>query len=117
VSDYKIVSTNVIPSVTEVRWYVETIDHIKERHPEVPIELPSVSEAVTNAIKNPTQVESSHTNSFVYVDAETTNQSGDPLRVPVKIIEGTSGLLKSAYFATPEGTANNIIWRKSSGTA
>lgn len=100
---FKKISTDVIDGLVEVRFYDETIAHIKEGHPEIPIELPCVTSAVEKAIVNPTVVEESYDNSFVFVDEETTNKSGDPLRVPVKVIEGTnSGRVKTAYFATSD---------------
>lgn len=97
--------------VTEVRVYDETLDHVRRRHPEVPAELPSIAHAVAEAIDNPTHIEKSHSNSYVFVSYASTNRSGDPLRVPVKIVEGTSARMKTFYFASlsydPE-----IIWQK-----
>ena len=112
-TDYRTIYTNVIPEVDTVRFYQETIVHVKAQHPEVPIELPCVDTAVSKAIAEPTHVESSYSNSFVFVDAGSTNRSGDPLRVPVKIIEGTtSARVKTVYFASTEAD-NNVIWRRS----
>lgn len=109
-SDFKIIATAVFSTVTEVRLYDETIEHIKEGHPEVPIELPSISAAVENTIVNPTHIEESHTNSYVFVDSLSTNSSGDPLRVPVKLVDGSSGVVKSAYFASTG--VKKIVWSK-----
>ncbi len=115
-TDYTVIYTSIISSITEVRLYEETITHIKESHgddfarsPEFP--FPCILDAVGNAIMNPTQVELSYGNSFVYVDETSTSLAG-PLRVPVKLVSGTSGRVKSFYFATPSGP-RAIIWRKS----
>lgn len=114
-SDYKVIKTNVIPRFTEVRLYDETVEHVREGHPEVPLELPCVQTAVENAISNPTHVENSHANSVVFVDAHTTNRSGDPLRVPVKgIADTTSGRVKSVYFASTSSLVDPI-WRRKDG--
>jgi hypothetical protein len=108
---FKLITTNVLGTLTEVRIYSETVAHIQEEHPEVPILLPSIETAVTKTLQNPTHIEGSYGNSVVFVDSETTNSSGDPLRVPVKIINGTSGRLRTVYFATPSGP-KNVIWRR-----
>lgn len=116
-SDPKIIRTTVISNVTEVHIYPETIQKIKEGHPEVPVELPSVEAAIENAIVNPTHVEKSYNRSYVFVDASSTNWSGDPLRVPVKVVgdeESTSSRLKSAYFALADVT-DLVIWQKEDG--
>jgi hypothetical protein len=101
----------VLSGFVEIRLYDETIEHVIDEHPEVPIELPSIQEAVTKAVTAPTHVEGSYNNSVVFVDANTTNRSGDPLRVPVKHVRGTSGRIKSVYFASTSGE-RNIIWRR-----
>ncbi|RVG48074.1 hypothetical protein CN162_12560 [Sinorhizobium meliloti] len=108
----RIIRTQVFSTVTDVRLYEETLNHIKEQHPEVPIELPSLMEALSTAIQAPTHVEASHTNSYVFVDSGSTNASGNPLRIPVKVIEGTSGLIKTAFFSDTlkPGT---IVYRRS----
>jgi hypothetical protein len=97
--DYPSIKTDVLPELTEVRVYSETIEHIKDHHPEIPIELPSFDDALNQTIANPTHVEAGHTGSVVFVDTETTNKSGDPFRVPVKAVSGTSGRVQTAYFA------------------
>lgn len=109
--EYTLIKTTVFTGVTEVRFYEETVGHIKEEHPEIPIELPSIHGSVEKCIVSPTHVEGSYGNSFVFVDAESTNASGDPLRVPVKIVEGTSARVKTAYFASTSGE-RNIVWRR-----
>jgi hypothetical protein len=103
--------TTAIPAVTEVRLYAETEQHIREEHPEVPIDLPSVHGAIQKAVEAPTHVEESYANSYVYVDATSTNASGDPLRVPVKVVgTSTSARIKTVYFASTPSSAN-VIWR------
>lgn len=111
--DYKTIKTDVFSNVTEVRLYDETIEHIKEEHKELPIDLPCVQEALTSAIKSPTSIEESYNDSYVYVDAETTNASGDPLRVPVKRIDGgKSARVKTAFFASTDDDAP-VVWSRS----
>jgi len=108
---YHIVKTAAFPLITEVRIYDETLDHIRENHPEVPIDFPSLMDGLSNTICHPTHVESGkRTDTFVFVSVENTNASGDPFRVPIKVIEGTSGLLKTAFFATPENPLP-VVWR------
>jgi hypothetical protein len=111
--EFLLIKTAVFPAVTDVRFYEETLQHIIEQHPEVPILLPSVNSAVEHGLILPTHIEASYSNSFVFVDAETTNAVGDPLRIPVKIIEGTSARLKTVYFASADQDNQNIVWRRS----
>ncbi len=106
-----IIKTDTISSVTEVHLYDETLDHIKEEHPEIPVGLPCVTGAIASAISDPTHVETSYSNSYVYVDGNTTNATGDPLRVPVKVVGETSARVRTAYFASSE-SSEKIIWRK-----
>lgn len=109
--DFRTIPTKVIGNVSEVRFYEETVQHVRENHPEVPIILPCVQNAVENAISSPTHVEASHSNSYVYVDAGTTNASGDPLCVPVKSVHENSARVKTVYFAERPAGAK-IVWRK-----
>ena len=110
--DYLTIDSTVIDEVSQVRFYEETVDHINEQHPEVKVELPSIFGAVTSTLTNPTHVERSYGTSYVFVDANSTNASGDPLRVPVKVISGTSSVVKTAFFASTTGE-RDIIWRES----
>jgi hypothetical protein len=105
--------TRVIPAITSARLYEETIAHIRLRHPDFPIELPSLTAAIERAVANPTHVEKSYEDSYVFVDSNTVNRAGDPLRVPVKVVAGTSGRVKSAYFASVE-RPGSIIWTRES---
>jgi len=111
VSDYKTIRTSVLPQITEVRLYNETVEKVRRGHPEIPVELPCIQTAVESAIVNPTHVERSYVNSFVYTDAGTTNAEGDPLRVPVKNITETSARVKSFYFASPP-TEADVVYRR-----
>jgi hypothetical protein len=109
----RIILTTTVSNLTEVRFYESTIDHIRERHPEVPIELPSLYFAMEKAIANPTHVESSHSNTYVFVDTTTTNAAGDPFRIPVRLIAGTtSGRITTAYFAKKVGAVNYLYEKK-----
>jgi hypothetical protein len=108
---FTLIKTAVFAGVTDVRFYDETLGHIREHHPEVPILLPAIYASVSQCIVNPTYIEASYKNSFVFVDAESTDASGGPLRIPVRIVEGTSGRVTSAYFAHVTGSPN-IVWRR-----
>lgn len=110
--EFTLIKTAVFSGVTDVRFYDDTIEHIKENHPEVPILLPSIYSGVERCLLQPTHIEGSYGNSYVFVDAQSTNASGDPLRVPVKIVEGTSARVKTVLFASSSGTPN-IVWRRS----
>lgn len=114
-SRYKTITVTVIPAITQVRIYEETVAHVREQHPEIPVELPSILYALEETIRNPTHIELSRPNSYVFVNFFATNKSGDPLRAPVKIIEGTSARVKTFYFASTTSAAN-IIWRREGGT-
>lgn len=113
--DYTLVVTAACPLVSEVRLYRETLAHVMREHPEIPVLLPSFAAALEHAIQNPTHIEQSHSNSYVFDDGHTTNRSGDPLRIPVKIIAGTSARVKTAYFAAGGGSPRNIVWRRKDG--
>lgn len=109
---YIVIVSGTIPEVTEVRVYDQALDHVKQRHPEVPIELPSLSYALEKAISDPSHVETSRTGHYTYVHAGMTNYSGDPLRVVVKVIQETSARMQTAYFASRTGTSFNIVWTR-----
>lgn len=111
-TDYKTIATNVIPEITEARLYDDTVEKVKRDHREIPAELPSIQVAVTSAVTNPSRVERGRGRSYVYVDEESTNASGDPLRVPVKPVAGTSGRVQSFYFASTTGE-RDIVYRRS----
>jgi hypothetical protein len=111
-SAFRIFRTDVLPQVSNVRLYAETIDHVRDQHPEVPANLPSMIMAVENTLINPTHIEKSRSNSYVYVDAQTTNSSGDPFRVPVKVIDATSALVKTFFFASTRVSDEAIVWRR-----
>jgi hypothetical protein len=112
-SNFKTITITVVPRlITEVRVYEETIAHASE-HAEIPKELPCIIEAVEGALKAPTHIEvSPHPSSYVFVDATTTNRSGDPLRVPVKVVDGTSARMKTFFFGKPN-YAPTVIWERS----
>jgi hypothetical protein len=112
VTDFKLVPTNILSNLQAVRLYNETLDHIQNHHPEVRFDLPNIGSAIENTIVRPTYVEESHGNSYVFVDETTTNWSGDPLRVPIKLIGEGSGRVRTAYFASTTGL-KNVVWRRS----
>jgi hypothetical protein len=99
---YVRIKTSAVPAVTDVLLYEETVAKVVVGHPEVPIELPSMAEAVKKAIINPTRTQQNRARSVVYIDDATTNAGGDPLIVPCRIVEGTSARVTSIYFASSE---------------
>jgi hypothetical protein len=110
--EFTLIKTTVFSGVTDVRFYDETLEHIREEHPDIPILLPSIYGAVSQALINPTHIEASYKNSYVFVDAESTDASGGPLRIPVRIVEGTSGRVTTVYFAETTGD-RTVVWRRS----
>lgn len=108
---FEVIYTGVLPVLTEVRLYDSAISHVRQEHPEVPIYLPCIFTAVQTAIIKPTHVEASYGNSVVFVDADTTDASGNPLRIPIKIVDGTSGRIKTFYFASTSGV-RNVVWER-----
>jgi hypothetical protein len=115
VNNFKVFKTSAVSSLTEVRLYDDVFEHVKESHGDdfagsLSFPLPSIVHAVGNAIMDPTHVEEGHSNSVVFVDVNSTNASGDPLRVPVKIITGASGRVKTFFFASSNATPK-IIFR------
>lgn len=99
---FRFINTTAIPSITEVRYYDETIEHIREQHTELADYFPSLDHAICDTITNPTHIYQAHTSphssGYRYVSSRSTYE-GNPLVVIVKPIETTSGLLKTAYFS------------------
>ena len=111
---YVVIKTSALSSITQVRLYDETFQHVKESHGNgdfagsLSFPLPSIVHAVSSAIENPSHIEKGHgSSSVVFVQVNSTNASGDPLRVAVKIVEGTSGRVSTFFFAS--SNANPIF--------
>lgn len=110
---YTEIETTAYPGLLRVRFYEETVGHVKQSHaqtfpPQFPPELPSIVGAVGKAINNPTRVEQSYGNSVVFIDDRTTNRTGHVFHVPVKIIEGTqSGRVSTYFFADPKDVGDD----------
>ena len=98
---FRIIKTTAIPNITEVRYYDETIEHIREQHAEFSSYFPSLDHAICDAIENPTHVYQASTSpqssGFRYVSSSSTYED-NLLVVIVKPIATTSGLIKTAYF-------------------
>ena len=108
---FRVIKTTATDRVTEVRFYESTAEHIEVGHPEFPY-LPCVDGAVDGAISQPHSVYESnapHVDSLKYVSEDTTF-SGNPMVVAVKVIEGTSALVKTVYF--PDVVSGKLIWSK-----
>jgi len=106
------IKTAVIPELHTIQLHESTTEHIRTAHPE--LSYPAMESAVVAAVStSTTSVHTSRTsaNSVVFVDTETTTTSGDPLRVPVKIMGDGIGIIKTAYFASAKSHGDEI-WRK-----
>ena len=106
--DFQSFQTNIIPAITEVRLYKSTIQHVIEHHEEFLV-LPSIIQAVGDTVVNPTRVAQREKDVFVYTNGNTTNRSGKPLQVPVKIVQGTSARVRSFYYASTT-ISDTVIW-------
>lgn len=106
--------TDVLPGrIKTVRIYDSTKEHIKEEHPEVPIELPSLEHAVEKAITDPSHVEKGGEKSYVFVDTNSTNRSGHPFRLPVVVVADVdqAGRVATGFFGTKEGPVEKVYER------
>lgn len=111
---YRAFTTNIIPQVTEVRLYPETVEKVAANHTEITTGFSVIEDTIEQVLTSPSHVEKSYNNSYVFVDKKLTNASGDHFRLPVKVVDGTSARIKSFYFATPNSTTN-VIWNESDG--
>jgi hypothetical protein len=104
--------SNIIADVDEIILSEETWQHIVANHPMMG--FPSFEAAIIACVTSAaTTVHQSRTNprSLVYVDANSTNIHGNPLRVPVKRMESNSGYIATAVFASSE-SPGVVLWRK-----
>jgi hypothetical protein len=113
--DYKVLTTNAIPQLTEVRFYEETwIGHIIERHTEFVVD-PRGRESIESAVQNPTFVFESTTDprgSVIFM-SDSILIAGNPVLVPVKIItDTTSGRVKTAI--ATDDLPVTVIWSATS---
>jgi hypothetical protein len=118
-----VIPTSATPQVTEVRVYDSTFTHIGEQHGAQLgsafthvgerhgvelgsiLRLPAMSQAITSAIESPTHIEPGNPGSLKFVDTASTNIEGEPLKLLVKVVSGTSGRLQTLYFAPLSSTA------------
>ena len=108
--DFDAIQTNIIPEVTHVRLYLDTSRHIRERHPEVALSAGMTT--IVDTIENPTEVYSSSTDphgSYIYVSKNNTLED-HPLTVPVKVVEGTSARVKTAYYNSGTQPKDRLLW-------
>lgn len=104
VEGYAELETDAAPGIRRVRLYEETISHVRAEHggtftAQFPVEFPFVIQAVAKTVVEPTQVNESYGNSVEFIDENTVNFSGHPLRVYVKRVDGTtSGRVKTFFF-------------------
>lgn len=106
-----IFSSQILSDVQQIVLSQETWDHILKDHGI--FGLPTFQTAIENAVTiSATTVHQSRTNprSVVFVDANSTNIHGEPLRVPVKIVGNSTGFITSAYFAASKSHGDEI-WR------
>lgn len=117
--DFREYSTDVLPGrIRTVRIYDSTKEHIKEEHPEVPIELPSLEHAVEQAITDPSHVEKGSEKSYIFVDTSSTNRSGHPFRLPVVVVADAdqAGRVATGFFGTKEGPVEKVYERSTDGS-
>jgi hypothetical protein len=110
------ISTSVIGSVAVVRCYDETLGHISDEHPEFRLFIPTLEHAVHDTIAAPTHVYQSNTDIHAsgYKFVSTRHARGESaLVVAVKAIEGTSSLLKTAYFT--KEVSGNVLYAEDNG--
>ena len=48
----------------------------------------------------------------IFVHNGMTNRSDGPLRIPVRVVEGTSAQVSTAFFATKLETEVDSVWRR-----
>jgi len=113
--DFRVVTVTCISQVTEVRVYEETAKHVLDRHPEISrtfVGIPTFDAAIDKALTDPTYVGRSHSNSYVFVDEDSTNWAGEPLRIPVKVFANTtSAHVKTVFFGTSE-EGDDLVYKK-----
>lgn len=115
-SNFKIVKTTATPQVSQVVCYDETLPHIAENHPEFDPLIPSLEHAIHHAIMAPTRVIQSNTDIHVggFKFCSDNHQRGNQgLVVAVKVIEGTSALLKTAYFTAD--VTGDVVFEQGDG--
>ena len=114
--EFKVVATNVIPQVSQVLCYDETIPHISSEHVEFQNFIPTLEHAIHDTIISPTHVVQSntaiHSTSFKYCSTDH-RRGNNHLVVAVKVVEGTSALLKTAYFTS--GVSGDRVFEKDGG--
>lgn len=113
--DYTSIPVPGFPSLTEVRLYDEVWDHITAQHPEFRMQLPSQRAALVEAVANPTSIHVSTTDpeKSVVIVSDTFTYFDDPVVVPVRRVEGTSGRVTTAYFSS-ETYPGMVLWSASS---
>ena len=108
---YAAIAISAWPGLTVVRLYASTLQHIAEQHAEFALQLPSLRKGLEIAIANPTWIRESTTDpgGSVVIASEALSYFGDPVRIPVRIVAGTSGRVVTAYF---DGTAysGRLLW-------
>lgn len=111
-SPFKSIQSTIIPNLQEILFYESALAHLVEGHPE--FLLPSLHRAIESAVSitaTSVHVSSTSPSSVIFVDSNTTNRRGQPLRVPVKLLGNSTGSIKTAYFASSK-SPDVEIWRK-----
>lgn len=102
-NDYKVLSVVGNAPFRQVLLYPETVRKVGLGHPEVPIGMPFMDDAIENAIVTVPELQKSHGNTYVIVDRKTTDHGGLPMRVSVSMYKDTdSARWTSTYFAEIE---------------
>jgi hypothetical protein len=88
------------PGLTLVSLYHSTLQHIAEEHAEFKLQLPSLRLGLEMAIARPSSIFDSTTNpgGSVVIASNAITYFGAPVRIPIRLVEGTSGRVVTAYF-------------------
>jgi hypothetical protein len=109
-----IIPTTAISQVGEVRLYEQQLKVLLEKHPELALPFQTPRESISNTVAQPTHVYESATNpggSFIYISTRNTYEN-NPLVVPIKVIDGTSGRVQTAYYSERTG-GGALLWSDS----
>jgi hypothetical protein len=108
----KLITTNIVPVLREILLADDTWAHIQKQHPEFK-KHNWLYDAVVETLIAPTSVHQSTTraDSLVFLNVETTNESGDALKVPVGLKPEQIGFVRTAYFSGSK-SPGILIWSK-----
>ena len=113
-SGYLQTGSTSVPGISEIRLYLDTWDHILMGHPEV---ATVGKQGVLEAVQFPSQVYASKTEperEYIFASSNVSYMD-HPLHVPVKLVEGMSGRIATAYFRSSP-YQGNLLWERNDDT-